>query len=189
VTRRTLILLAMVLVFPAASSINGQVAAQRKVKVLKFPVPGSQDAVGEFQTKAEQQILEDFYQSKVLADEYLAATTNDPKIWNRLISDRLVDNDERLGVGEMLTKAQFVDNFRTGEHHHSTLHHEHVRMIAFGSTVIVTGRSYSVLQHSGAISKGPRLLTEAWIKSDGRWQMVVHTMSDLEEGLESRERP
>jgi hypothetical protein len=30
------------------------------------------------------------------------------------------------------------------------------------------------------------LLTEVWVKTGGRWQMIVHAMSDLEQGMEER---
>lgn len=187
--RRIFFLLLPFLVVAVVGTVKGQSATQKKVTLIKYPVPSAKDAVGEVQTEEARKVLDDFYQSKALFDEYQAATTNDPNIWIRLTAERFVDNDERVGTGEMLTKAQWVDNWRSGEHHHSTLQHDHVRLIAFGDTVIVTGRSYSVLTHAGKPFKGPRLLTEAWIKLDGHWQMVVHTMSDLEEGLESREKP
>jgi hypothetical protein len=170
-------------------SVMGQDAAQKKIRLIKYPIASAPDAVGEVETNEDQKVLDDFYQSKVLEDEYQAAVTNNPDIWNRLIADRMVDSDERFGIAKVLTKTQFVNNFRTGEHHHTTLQHDHVRLIAFGDTVVLVGRSYSVLHYGGKLSKGPRLATEAWIKLDGRWQMVVHTISDLEDGLESREKP
>lgn len=163
---------------PPVSSKNGTV---------KYPVPGSEDAVGVVSTEAERRVLDDFYNSKVLTLEYQAATNNDAGIFASLMDDRIVNNDERFGRGVILTKSAWVGNFSSGSHHHSTLHHDHVRLVVFGeNTVVATGRSTSVLHYGGKLSPGPRLLTEVWVKLNGRWQMIVHAMSDLEDGMEDR---
>lgn len=161
-------------------------ATGKKVELVKYPVPGSEDAVGEVRTKEARKVLDDFYRSKVLADVDKASVTNDGDIFARLLAEREVINNERFGRGEILTKAQNVADFRSGRQHMSTHTHDHVRLIAFGeNTVVVTGHSTSALHHDGKASNGSRLLTEVWVKQGGQWRMVLHCMSDIE-GLEDR---
>lgn len=181
------IVLPLLLAVAGVGLAKGPVSAGKKVEIVKYPVPGSPDAVGLVRTEDERRVLDDFYKSAVLAKEDQAATTNDADIFASLMDDRIVNNDERFGRGVIATKSAWVNNFRSGSHRHSTLQHNHVRLVAFGEdTVVVTGRSTSVLHYGGKLSPGPRLLTEVWVKVDGRWQMIVHAMSDLEEGLEDR---
>jgi hypothetical protein len=177
----------ILLAWAAVGLAKGPAAAGGKTEIVKYPVPGSEDAVGLVKSAAERRVLDDFYRSKVLAQEYQAATTNDASIFASLMDDRIVNNDERFGRGVILTKSAWVGNFSSGSHHHSTLHHDHVCLVAFGdNTVVATGRSTSVLHYGGKLSPGPRLLTEVWVKIAGRWQMIVHAMSDLQDGMEDR---
>ena len=186
-TRRTLLLplLAVVLV----GLVEGQGGTEKKVEVVKYPVPGSEDATGEVESKEARKVLDDFYQSKVQEELHQAALTNDEDALDRIIADQQVTNDERFGRGEILTKAQVLADLRNGRQHVDKHKHDHVRLVAFGgNTVVLTGRSTSTLHHDGKLSNGPRLLTEVWVKMDGRWQRVVHAMSDLD-GMEDRAKP
>ena len=187
--RRTLLvpLLAVALVGLA----TGQSATEKKVEIVKYPgIPSAEDAAGEVQSEAARKVLDDFYQSKILVEEHEAAVTNDPAIWDRVLADRLVDNNERFGTGFKYRKEQFLANFRTGGHKHTTLQHDHVRLVPFGDDiVVVTAHSTSVLHFGGRLSKGPRLATDVFVKLDGRWQEAVHAIGDLEDGMEERAKP
>ena len=189
-SRRTLIVLTVIIGLGLTDAANSQGPADstgKKPELVKYPIPGSEDAVGEVAAKADRAVLDDFYRSKVLAYEDQAANTNNAELFAHLMADRAVNSDERFRTGFALTKSAFVDMFRTGGHHFTKLQHDHVHLIPFGpSTVVVTAHSTSLLHFGGRVSPGPRLLTEVWIKLDGRWQDVVHAMSDLEGGMEPR---
>ena len=45
--------------------------------------------------------------------------------------------------------------------------------------MVVTGHSTSVLEYKGKLFDAPRLFTDVYVKMDGRWQLVVHHVSDL----------
>ena len=74
-TRRILLfpLLPVVLV----GLVEGQGGTEKKVEVVEYPVPGSEDAVGEVESKEARKVLDDFYQSKVQEELHQAALTND----------------------------------------------------------------------------------------------------------------
>jgi uncharacterized protein DUF4440 len=180
------IVLAPLLGVALAGLARGQEGTGKKVEIVKYPVPGAEDAVGEVESPEARKVLDDFYKSKVLVEQYDAVMSHNADAYSRLMADRQVEQDERFGHGEDLRKPQVVANYRTGNQHMGKLQHDHVRLVAFGeNTVVVTGHSTSVLHHQGKLSNGPRLLTEIWVKLDGRWQRVVHAMSDLD-GLEDR---
>jgi hypothetical protein len=173
----------------AVGLAKGQDNAEKKVEVVKYPAPGAEDAVAEVETKEARKVLDDFYRSNVLIAAHQAAVTNDADAFSRVIADHQVTNDERFGRGEILTKAQALADLQNGRQHMDKHMHDHVRLVAFGeNTVVLTGHSTSILHHDGKLSNGPRLLTEVWVKFDGRWQRVVHAMSDLD-GMEDRAKP
>src|SRR5579872_3941057 len=79
---------------------TGQASTEKKVEIVKYPgIPSSEDAAGEVQSEQARKTLDDFYHAKVLLQEHNAAVTNDPAIWDRVLADGLVDNNERFGTG------------------------------------------------------------------------------------------
>lgn len=178
-------LLAVVL----AGFAEGQGWTEKKVEIVKYPLPAAEDAVGLVESPKARKVLDDFYKSKVMEEEYHAVMSHDADAYGRLLADQQVEQDERFGHGEDIDKAQVIVNQRNSTQHMEKLQHDHVRLVAFGdNTVVLTGHSTSLLHHQGKLSKGPRLLTEVWVKVDGRWQRAVHSMSDLD-GLEDRAKP
>lgn len=185
---RQRILIIPLLMILVVALLEGQ-GREPKVEVVKYPVPGSEDATARVASAEARKVLDDFYQSKVLLQEHEDVLNSDANGYGRVIADRQVEQDERFGKGEDISKAQVLANFRSGKQHMTTHQHDHVRLVAFGeNTVVVTGHSTSVLHHDGKLSNGSRLLTEVWMKLDGRWQRVVHCMSDIE-GMEDRANP
>jgi hypothetical protein len=163
---------------------KGQGTTEKKVEIVKYPVPGSEDAVAEVKTEEARRVLDDFYHSGALEDLHQAAVKNDPAANDRLIADQVVWVAERLGVGESLTKAQVLADFGSGHLHMNSHTHDHVRLVAFGTNVVIaTGRSTSVLHYGGKVDKGPRVFAEVWMKQDdGHWQMVEHVQADSPNG-------
>ena len=172
-----------------AGLAEGQSWTEKKAEIVKYPLPGAEDAVGVVESPEARKVLDDFYKSKVEIEQYNAVMSHDADAYGRLMADQQVEQDERFGHGEDLGKAQVVANQRNSAQHMDKLQHDHVRLVAFGeNTVVLTGHSTSVLHHQGKVSDGQRLLTEIWVKRDGRWQRIVHAMSDIQ-GLEDRAKP
>src|ERR1700680_4268019 len=181
-TKRILLLIAIA-VAGFAGFLTGQVTTEKKVEIVKYPLPGSEDTVGEVETKEARKILDDFYQSKVLAEEVQAGMRNDTAAHGRLMADQVVRVSERLGIGERLTKAQFLAD-GSGHLHNDKLMHDHIRLVAFGgNTVVVSGKSTSILRYGGKVDNAPRVFADVWVKEGGRWQQVVHCVADAPNGV------
>src|ERR1700687_1651057 len=73
VTRR--IVLLPLLAVALVGFVKG--TTEKKVEIVKYPVPGSEDTVGEVETKEARNVLDDFYQSKVLEEQGQALERND----------------------------------------------------------------------------------------------------------------
>lgn len=176
--RRILIgALLVILTWPClagAQSSNGT-----KAETLKYPVPGSEDAVGNAETEQERKLLDDFYQSKVLEKLHQAILANDSAKFGNLLADQVTWTTERFGKGITLNKAEVLADLSSGILHVDTHRHEHVRLVAIGDTVLVSGLSTSTLHYQGKVSTGPRMSLQAWTKLDGRWQMIAHHVSDI----------
>jgi hypothetical protein len=49
--------------------------------------------------------------------------------------------------------------------------------------VVLTGHSTSVLEYKVKLFDAPRLLTDVFVKMEGRWQLVVHDVFELPIGV------
>ena len=76
--------------------------------------------------------------------------------------------------GEILTKAQILDDFRSGRRKMHTLKHDDIRLHVYGNTVVLTGRSTSTYEYKGKEAVGARRYTSVYVKQDGAWRLVVH---------------
>ena len=81
--------------------------------------------------------------------------------------------------GERLGKAQVISDFMSENLHFKYFAHDNVVATMFGNTAVVTGHSTSILEYKGKLFDAPRLFTDVWVKLDGRWQLVMHHVSDL----------
>jgi len=176
--RRFLLLSLMMLV--CACLVRGQ--DTREKKILRYPDPSSaEDAIAEVQTAQAREVLDDFAQSKVLERFHQALLNNDKQVLDSMIADQVVWVAERFGKGENLTKAQVLAHFGSKKEVRVDSHtRDHVRLSAFGNTVVMTGNSTSVIKYKGQVSNGPRLFAIVWAKLDGRWQLVVHSIMDYD---------
>jgi len=175
VTRR--ILLFALLTVVMVGFAKGQGTTQKKVEIVKYPMPGSEDTVGIVDSTESRKILDDFYQSKVA--ELYGHGADDP-----LQAEQAIFVSERFGLGERLTKAQIQADAKEGHNRMVNFKHDHIRLAAFGNNVVVvTGRSMSVREEKGKVFNGPRLFSFVWIKLGGRWQMIQASVSDAPEGL------
>ena len=180
-TKRILLLTA-VSVAGFAGFLAGQVTTEKKMEIVKYPLPGSEDTVGEVKTQAQRKVLDDIVQSKVL--ETQVAVRNDADARGRLMADQAVQVSERFGTGERLTKTQVLGDTRTGYARNDVLKHDHIRLTAFGeNVVVVTGRSTSSRHYGGKIDDTARVFGDTWVKLGGRWQLVEHCVANVPNGV------
>ena len=93
----------------------------------------------------------------------------------RVLADQLT----WIARGDRLDKAQVITDFLSDSLHFISFAHDSVTVKLFGNTAVVSGHSTSVLDYKGKRFDAPRLFSDAWIKMDGRWQMISHHVSEL----------
>ena len=107
--------------------------------------------------------------------------------------------DDFLYVGtnaEILSKAQRIAQLRSKAVAYEALQQDDLRVVVYGDTVIVSGRNTSTLQIGGKGSWGPggashlinpgrlsgnALFTHAYVRLQGRWQMILEHMTYITE--------
>lgn len=182
-TKRILLLMAIAFV-GLVGFLAGQVTTDKKLEIVKYPLPGSEDTVGEVQTQEARKVLDDFYQSKVLQMGAEASPINDVSKRGPLMADHFIQVSERFGIGERLTKAQVLADTQSGHMHMDHLKHDHIRLIAFAdNVVVVTGHSSSALHYDGKVDTADRVFGDTWVKLNGRWQQVEHCVASAANGV------
>ena len=167
-----------------AGFLMGQVSTESKLEIVKYPLPGSEDTVGEVETQQARKVLDDFYQSKVLQMSAEASPSNDVAARGRLMAEHFIQVSERFGIGERLTKAQVLADTKSGQMHMDHLKHDHIRLLAFGdNVVVVTGHSSSALHYNGKVDTADRVFGDTWVKLNGHWQQVIHTVASAPSGV------
>jgi ketosteroid isomerase-like protein len=112
---------------------------------------------------------------KVSAQFDAAREAKDRAALERILADGL----SWTARGDRLNKAQVIADIFSNNLHFKFFAHDSLAASAFGNTVVLTGHSTSVLEYKGKLFDAPRLFTDVYVKMDGRWQMVVHHVSDL----------
>ena len=181
---RRILLLTVIALAGFAGFLMGQVTTEKKLEVVKYSLPGSEDTVGEVESKEARKVLDDFYQSNVLQMSAQASPNNDVAARGRLMADHFIQVSERFGVGERLTKAQVLADTQSGNMHMDRLKHDHIRLIAFGeNTVVVTGHSSSSLHYNGKVDTADRVFGDTWVKLNGHWQLAEHCVASAPNGV------
>jgi len=112
---------------------------------------------------------------KVSAQFDEARSAKDRATLERILADGL----SWTARGDRLNKTQVIADIFADTLHFKVFAHDNVVPKRFGNTVVVTGHSTSVLEYKGKLFDAPRLFTDVYVKMDGRWQLVVHHVSDL----------
>ena len=119
----------------------------------------------------------------LLASYDQATKTGDAEARAPMFHDDMLCISERFGRGETLNKSQVMDLYRSKRLKNISYAHNNIHLEAFGpNTVVMTGRSTTVLEYKGRLSKGPRLFSFVFVKLNGRWQIVSQHISDIPEG-------
>jgi ketosteroid isomerase-like protein len=138
------------------------------VVVVRAQAAGQNEADQVEQTKKE--VL------KVEEELERALQSNDTDVLNRIYSDDYVYTNAH---GEVLTKAQFLDDLRSGKHKISHVGRDDVHLHVHGNTVLLMGISTSTFLYKGKISNGPRIFTNVYVKEGGQWRLLSHQVTDI----------
>ncbi|MBC8098932.1 MAG: nuclear transport factor 2 family protein [Armatimonadetes bacterium] len=78
--------------------------------------------------------------------------------------------------GERLTKAQYLDDIRTGRWRPEIVQHEDVQVQLFTETAIITSQAtFGWRGKAGRLLQSIELLTDIWVQTAGQWQLVTGT--------------
>jgi ketosteroid isomerase-like protein len=75
--------------------------------------------------------------------------------------------------GELRTKAEIVQGFKSGSFHYDSREISDLNVRVYGNTAVVTGRSIQKGKENGKDYSGDYRFTRVYVKQDGRWQTVA----------------
>jgi ketosteroid isomerase-like protein len=92
------------------------------------------------------------------------------------VLDRIDADDMSFanGAGIIRTKAQRLDDIKSGTIKFISFNQDQTQMSVYGDTVVMTGRATSVVQYRGKVNRIPRRYTNVYIKRNGQWKLIVH---------------
>lgn len=76
--------------------------------------------------------------------------------------------------GQVLTKAQRLADLQTGGLDYLSFDRGGYTLHMYGNTVVLTGRSISVVKYHGEVVRKPRQFMQVYVKQGGQWRLVAH---------------
>jgi uncharacterized protein (TIGR02246 family) len=116
---------------------------------------------------------------KVDEEGFQAVLKADADTLNRIYAD---DVAFTYASGQVVSKAQAVDDIRSGRNKLFQLNHDDIHIRVYGDTVVLTGRSQSTLRCCSLNAKPSevhRRFTNVYKKLDGRWQLIAHQVTPI----------
>ena len=129
-------------------------------------VSGQNDASEE--TKKEVLKFEDERNQAIL--------NRDTKTLDRMYADEITWT---MSDGDLLNKQQVLANIGSENQRLFTIQHSDRRVHVFGNTVVLTANSSSSERYKDKMVTVPRRFTNVYVKQDGQWRLVVHTVTPL----------
>ena len=83
--------------------------------------------------------------------------------------------------GEVLTKAQWLDNIGSEKLKHVSFDHKVADLHIYGDAAVLTGISHTVFEYKGAVSETPRRFTRFFAKQGGKWLLVGQHVTAIAE--------
>jgi Ketosteroid isomerase homolog len=99
-----------------------------------------------------------------------AITSGDAATLERMTSDDYTFITLR---GELRTKAEIVQGFKTGAFHYESRQISDLNVRVYGTSALVVGRSIQKGSENGKDYSGDYRFTRVYVKRDGRWQTVA----------------
>jgi ketosteroid isomerase-like protein len=96
--------------------------------------------------------------------------------------DRILTEDASITIsdGSVLTKAEHIAKFRSGEKQLRSVHREDTRVHIYGNTAVVTFLGDTTyFKRKDNRTRLRNRSTDVWIKQDGVWRLVVHAVTPL----------
>ena len=117
---------------------------------------------------------------KIDDEQFQAILRGDADALERIYAD---DISFTYASGQIVSKAQAVDDLRSGRNKLFKLDHDDIRVHAFGkNTVVVTGRTQSTLaccEVGARPTQVHRRFTDVYERLNGRWQLIAHQVTPI----------
>ena len=82
--------------------------------------------------------------------------------------------------GELVTKAQRMENIKSGATEFQAITRERERLQVHGNVAVVIGRvNLQGTKYGGQESSGEYRFTNVWVKMEGRWQLVANQVTRI----------
>jgi len=135
---------------------------------------GPARAQGTAGNQADAEIEKEVLKVEHQKDE--ALRNRDVAVLDQIYADDLAFVNAR---GKVITKAEHLDEIRSGQINYLSREQEDYRVHVWGDTVVLTGREKSVLEYHGKVTRLPRQFTTVYIKRNGKWRYVAHQVSPV----------
>ncbi|HYG99378.1 MAG TPA: nuclear transport factor 2 family protein [Terriglobales bacterium] len=83
--------------------------------------------------------------------------------------------------GMLLTKAERMQNVKSGATEVPEIEQTEAKVRTFGNTVLVTGRLRLKAKYSGKESSGEYRYSALWVDRNGRWQIAAHQLTPIQQ--------
>ena len=146
--------------------------------ILVAALVGSAKAQTAGADKANQEAIKEEVR-KVDEEGFQAVLKADVDTLNRIYAD---DVAFTYASGQVVSKAQAVEDIRSGRNKLFQLNHDDIHIRVYGDTVVLTGRSQSTLRCCSLNAKPSevhRRFTNVYKKLDGRWQLIAHQVTSI----------
>jgi ketosteroid isomerase-like protein len=100
-----------------------------------------------------------------------AIQDRDMSMLDRIHSDDFTFVNTRGGV---LSKAEYLDEIRTGALKFLSFQQDEYHFQIYGDTVVLTGRSSGVVEYHGKANQVPRRFTLVYVRDHGRWRLATY---------------
>jgi ketosteroid isomerase-like protein len=111
-----------------------------------------------------------------------AILSRDTTTLDRMYADEITWT---MSNGDLLNKQQVLANIGSENQRLFSIQHSDRRIHVFGNTVILTATSNSSERYKDKMIIVPRRFTNVYVKQDGQWKLVVHTVTPLAGGASS----
>ena len=84
-------------------------------------------------------------------------------------------------LGQVRTKAQILQDIKSGELKYESIDTDDVKARVYGNTAVLTGRATTKGQYGGKDVSGQYRFTRVYVKNNGRWQSVAFQQTRVAE--------
>lgn len=109
-------------------------------------------------------------------DRNKAILNRDTATLDRMYADEITWT---MSNGDLLNKQQVLGNIGSENQRLFSIEHSDRRWHIFGNTVVLTATSHSSERYKDKMVTVPRRFTNVYVKRDGQWKLIVHTVTPL----------